>query len=281
MEEIKKNTQRHLPLSPVTFVQFIGDSSGSMITQGTVPQKGAEQFCQKWNLLSNKNMIFLSFISFDSDMNIIYNGDASKMTIDNINECKKSMIPFGQTRLYDTVIHGLTTQMDSIKKYLKELSYYEKKIITNTDISKVTIINTDGYDNMSHNSKKEMDNAIQTYKQFGGTILFAAANLNAEIEGQSSGLNRSNCLQVDSSNHENAKNAYNVLTDVSIRMSSSSSNHRITFTDLERNRSCSTKELNRINPSSSSSSLSVVNPILSSSNNSSLSLYPCPSLSGV
>ena len=230
--------EKSTPLAPINFIQFIGDKSGSMISQGNSPQIGAQKFLEKWQSISINNKVYLTFITFSNNMQINFNDNAKNLTPRKINDCKNAMKPNGSTRLYDTVIHALNQQLENVNKIYDKLSYYEKKIIDKDNIGKITIICTDGYDNMSIKNKIDMIKVIQKYKKNGGIILFAGANIDVIKEGESNGISSNNCLQIDPNNHTYTNNAYNILTEVSLRMSSSTSTDRLSFTQLERNSSC-------------------------------------------
>lgn len=105
----------------------------------------------------------------------------------------------------------------------------------------VFAILTDGKDNRSKHTRIEMKNVIENYqKEFGAKILFIAANMDAKSVGKDYGINKNSCLQMGS-DPKFSLNAMKSVTQASIRSYSNNTN-KPSFTSMEREKSCSSKE---------------------------------------
>ena len=106
----------------------------------------------------------------------------------------------------------------------------EAQLLEPTISSSFTLL-TDGEDNMSFGTAKQLFNAIKTHETlFNTTCFFAAANQDAMSAGDYYGFSRDNSLQIGN-NIEQARAAFQSCTNAAIR---SATQDNCAYTQAER-----------------------------------------------
>jgi len=174
---------------------YLSDRSGSMASMGNAPKKGLKQFIskQKENMGDKGIQCSFTLCAFD--------GSYEEKTFKNIQNCnitddelEDMLYPRGCTRLIDTGIEQLEKQNKRIENYINSLSPRVRKL--NPNIIKIFAIMTDGFDNVSKNPPRALNEVITKARENNTTCMFLAANQDAIGTGQSYGFSPMNSLNV-------------------------------------------------------------------------------------
>lgn len=237
---------RPAPAASYINAVFVGDRSGSMGTMGSVPQEGAADFLQKHKELAEKNPhseIHVTLVTFDDRSQVAYSGPAKNITHLDIRRAKECMIPRNTTRLIDTAIEELEKQSKAI--VLAQRRWHDTRArsriprevrrLAPTTASSFTLL-TDGEDNQSVFTCRDLNNAIKEHQDAHGTVcLFAAANQDAMSSGARYGFDRDRSLQIGYDVDE-ARAAFNSCNAAAVRSATQQSSG---YTVAEREASCS------------------------------------------
>ena len=158
---------------------------------------------------------------------IPYSGFIENITEKDIEKCCETMKPRNTTRLFDTVLEAIKSQ---------------KERIQSQKCTAVLSLFTDGEDNVSENTFKEMSKAIKEHRDRGVNCQFLAANQDSIKTGKTFGLSKGECITFSST----ANGSSNVMKSVSNAVgrfyTQDNSNEpeceREHFTECERNASC-------------------------------------------
>jgi hypothetical protein len=224
---------------------FVGDRSGSMASMGSVPQEGVADFLEKHKNLAEKNPdseIYVTVVTFDNYSQVAYSGQAKHITQKDIDRAKHYMFPRNTTRLIDTAIEELAKQAKAItstkrrwhnSKTRSRISR-EVRLLEPSMASSFTLL-TDGEDNESIYTSRDLNNAIKNQQNTHGTVcLFAAANQDAMNSGTLYGFDRDRSLQIGY-NEDEARAAFNSCSAAAVRSATQQSSG---YTQCEREASC-------------------------------------------
>ena len=182
---------------------FLGDCSYSMKSTNGGSQEGAVGYMQ--NQYDNaKKMTYvkgnaLQYVAFDNNVTQIFSGDASVITEEDYDNVYDKMKPVGGTALYDAVCRFLGEQMDRLDTLKNSLAKEVRALVNDNPrlIGASFAIMTDGKDNRSEKTDKDCKELIEKYKkQYGGVVLFIAANHDAEQYATILGIDKKNALQM-------------------------------------------------------------------------------------
>ena len=184
---------------------YVGDRSGSMATTRGGSQEGAVAYMQLQQASAEKLKPsageHLEFVSFDNKSIILYSNKATELTDKDLTNISEGMEPRSMTKLYDTIIETLTRQMERIDNKKLSLSKSVQETIKDYPwmIGTSCAITTDGIDNMSKNTISDCRNIIKKYKtEYGGSVMFIGANINAEHTASRMGIGKEFALQMGS-----------------------------------------------------------------------------------
>lgn len=200
ISKVKRNNSKERPQNN-TYIdaEFIGDRSGSMYSMGDAPKDGVRNFIEKNKKLyeDTGSKIHITIRCFDDVVEIPYSGFIENITEDDIEKCCETMVPRNTTRLFDTVLEAIDSQ---------------KERIHSQECTAVLSLFTDGDDNMSENTFKEMSKAIREHRDRGVNCQFLAANQDAIGTGRKYGFDERLSIQV-TPDRQHATQAFEACTD--------------------------------------------------------------------
>ena len=199
----------------ITHLGFVVDTSGSMSSiYHNLIEMGIENFIEEQKTISNKVLFYGS--TFSTTIQTLYNQVPLK-EITDLRDGFYSITPSGCTACYDAVI----SMLDNINT---QYSIGEEVVVC---------IITDGADNSSHYSKKQMIDKITKYKKRGWNIVIMGANnFDVETVGEDYSIGRDCSLNVGLTREETCQAFRSVSNSISrVRQGV---NQNITFTDVER-----------------------------------------------
>ena len=225
---VKRGEDGKRPLVPGLYSDtvFHGDNSGSMASMGRAPEDGGREFAKQYRDFSNANNdseTHLTFGVFSTDYVKVFSGDPGEMTEQDVDQCARAMRPTNSTCFYDTAVGQLKAQAVRVRQKYDELPRHIKRLVPKREFASVVFATlTDGQDNMSTLcGEEDLKVAFSEHKEeFGATILFLAANMNAQEVGSRYGLDYNNCLQMGSDQTYSA-GAFKAVTQVALREASS------------------------------------------------------------
>ncbi len=235
---------------------FHGDNSGSMASMGRAPEDGGRNFAKQYRDFGKANSgetkTHLTYGVFSTEYHQVFSDDPAKLTESQIDQCAHAMRPTASTKFYDTAIAQLNAQAARVRAEYASLAPAVRRLVPMNQFAAVVFATlTDGMDNQSVIcDEAALKRAFARHKQeFGATIMFIAANMNAEQIGQTYGLDGGDCLQMGSDQHY-SQAAFQAVTSACLRGCSGApppprSLRQSTFTGLERVTSCSATEANR------------------------------------
>ena len=221
LTNVKRNNDGSRPSVPphVVYASYCGDCSGSMQIMKNASATG----CYEWvkditsDCINNNQKGNISVTFFDTEtykrMENVSFKDVT-ITQEEANEWAK---PRGMTKLYDTATMA-------VKRLHKQVIDYRNKNTKNGIVPNVLglfALNTDGQDNKSTICNQIiLKKAIEDANNDGIVCFFLAANMNAELVGESFGFNAGQSLTMDA-NEKTADGAFRSCTSEMRRVTSS------------------------------------------------------------
>jgi len=169
-------------------IVFVGDRSGSMNSMGNAPWKGMQEWAndQAAEAIRKGDDTRVTIVAFD---------DQVKRCVDSVavdewenisdDDAKAWMNPRGTTRLFDTAIEELQ-------------SLGQRMRIRGPGCKGVFALFTDGVDNESTHSLKELNAAVRQAREASIECYFLAANQDAITSGVNYGFSADRCLTTGS-----------------------------------------------------------------------------------
>lgn len=256
LSKVKRNNSNVRPTSSYIDAEFIGDRSGSMYTMGDAPKEGVRNFITKNKQLYEEtgSKIHITIRCFDDVVEIPYSGFIENITEKDIEKCCETMKPRNTTRLFDTVLEAIKSQ---------------KERIQSQKCTAVLSLFTDGEDNVSENTFKEMSKAIKEHRDRGVNCQFLAANQDAIGTGRKYGFDERLSIQV-TPDREHATQAFEACTDNIMRCATEGDDTG--FSQLERIASATHDDRTRYTSSIDYDTLDNIQ------DNTSLTLAPTPTI---
>ena len=220
ISSVKRNNDgsRPDPLPQAVFAAFCGDCSGSMESI----KKASANGCYEWvkeltsSSINNNQDGNISVTFFDTEMYKRMENVQFKDVVLSQKEVNDWAKPRGMTKLYDSAT-------SSVKNLHKQVVKYREKHTKNGIVPNVVgifALNTDGEDNRSCLcNKNTLKSAIKEAREDGVKCFFLAANMNAEVVGESFGFNPRQSLTMDT-NEDNAGIAFRSCTSEMLRTAS-------------------------------------------------------------
>tara|TARA_B100001027_G_C16245335_1_gene321561 strand:- start:90 stop:1217 length:1128 start_codon:yes stop_codon:yes gene_type:complete len=207
MIQKRSNRLKKAGTSPVlSHLEIVADRSGSMQSMKNVPiQKLKELIKEQTELsLTMDNKIELSLTTFDNVSVTWYENKDVKELVDISDEKWKNMMnPPSTKRMIDTIYERAKAQSDYIKEYIRNLPLEVKKL--NPVIKSTLIVYTDGLDNISKRSSRELNVLLTELQDKGMTAIFLGANQDAIMNGVSMGFNENTTMTIGSSPEHTGK----------------------------------------------------------------------------
>lgn len=183
------------------FATFTGDRSGSMrdmvSREKNIPAEGLYEFItsQCKNALLNNQDSFISVTTFDEKNETVIDNTESKNINVSMANCTEWMQPRGSTKLYDTAIGCLNKQKKNANEFMESLPAHIRRL--NPKVVKIWALMTDGYDNASFSSSRDLRKTVELAREDGTICYFLAANMDAQEVGESFGFSADNSLTFD------------------------------------------------------------------------------------
>lgn len=219
----------------LSHVEIVADRSGSMETMKEVPiQKLKELIKDQANLSETTGgRIEVSLTTFDNVSETWVENDDVKNLVDiSDNRWNIMMKPRSTTRLIDTVYERSKAQDEYIKEYIKKMPTQIKNL--NPVIKRTLIVYTDGLDNSSKRSARELNVLITEMQEKGATAIFLGANQDAIVNGGMMGFNADTTMTMGS-DPQHAATAMSYVNNMCRAVSSDADGScRPSFTKLER-----------------------------------------------
>lgn len=215
---ISTTQRKKMESKSVNEIVFVGDRSGSMNSMGNAPWKGMQEWAndQAAEAIRKGDDTRVTIVAFD---------DQVKRCVDSVavdewenisdDDAKAWMNPRGTTRLFDTAIE----ELQSLGQRMKTRGPSCKGVFA---------LFTDGLDNQSKHSVKEMNVALRQAREASIECYFLAANQDAITSGVKYGFSADRCLTTGS-DQNSATQGFRALSATVQRGG--------TYTELERQQS--------------------------------------------
>tara|TARA_B110000444_G_C18779203_1_gene566554 strand:+ start:638 stop:1384 length:747 start_codon:yes stop_codon:yes gene_type:complete len=212
LSNVKRSEEKLRPTVPpqAVFASYCGDCSGSMENM----KKASATGCYEWvkditsDCINNSQEGNISVTFFDTNTYKRMENVDFKDVVISQKDADYWAKPRGMTKLYDTATMSVKTLHNQVLKYKEEHTKNGMVPI----VMGLFALNTDGLDNKSVICNRGvLKKAIEDAKKDGVVCFFLAANMNAEIVGESFGFNTEHSLSMDS-NECNADFAFRSCT---------------------------------------------------------------------
>lgn len=216
------------------YLTFVVDRSGSMMSCGVAVFEGIRSCIEKKAQFAEKQdmSLCLTIFTFDDTIERLeIPSDPTKLTKEHYQIIKDGVEPRGWTRLYDTIHQAAI--------YTTELQ--EKQGHSNSRGFMVII--TDGEDNQSDMTHKDLKKEIESHQKTGMEYIFIGANINARNTGSTLGISPDACMQF-SPDPELTQNAFSNL-GMALQRSIETDNKGFQFSQIERHTSCTATDRKR------------------------------------
>ena len=234
MRSVKRTNSKRPPVKPYAVINYIlVDRSGSMATfnNNHVIMNFKLLNDTQENAIKNDIPTYVSFISFDNEEEThLSNVDIRKIKIPSKSILEGYLSPRGTTKFFDTVIKALS----DIEKIKTQILKSFPKEIQRLNPNIVTILNctTDGLDNASSYTEKDLKEKMIEYRKKKGESLFLTANIDAVELGKKYGFHEDTCLTMNNSDEKAIQFAFDCVQQTSRAMSDGSAPPA--FTPLQR-----------------------------------------------
>ena len=237
-------------LPHVIFNTIVVDRSLSMSSYGIEIKKQILRYINEIRKLSDtiKKPIFLSLTTFNNDATTYIDNDKTsnlEKHINYLNENVEWFFPQGSTRLIDTLIDALKHQERDIDNYYTNLSKDVQKIFNRSDIKKIITVITDGIDNKSYNSSRDLNSEMKQFYKTNGLGFFIGANQDAIKTGIEFGFSKDTSITIGN-NSISLKNVVDATIPLLKEYSVNNVLHRqISYTSLQRMKSVSSMNVTK------------------------------------
>jgi len=216
------------------YLTFVVDRSGSMMSCGVAVFEGIRSCIEKKVQFSEKQdmSICLTIFTFDDTIERLdIPSDPAKLTKEHYQIIKDGVEPRGWTRLYDAIHQAAiyTTELQEKQGHQTSLGFM--------------VILTDGDDNQSDMTHKDLKKEIESHQKTGMEYIFIGANINARNTGSALGISPNACIQF-SPNPQLTQTAFSNL-GMAIQRSIETDEGEFQFSQLERQTSCTTSDRKR------------------------------------
>ena len=205
LNHVKRDEDATRPPAPplASFTGFTGDRSGSMSSMGGKQKEMTHKMIQAVQADAKKSGIptFFDLVTFDDKAEVhLDNANLTRTKLPSTEQIAEYMEPRGCTRYIDTALERLAAQNRAVKKYRAALPRRVRDL--NPVIAQSYSFLTDGADNESKWSARELSSAMRSYREAGGKGIFLAANMDAVTVGGQFGFAPETSLTISSNNQE-------------------------------------------------------------------------------
>jgi len=205
INHVKRNEEPTRPPAPplASFTGFTGDRSGSMSSMGGKQKEMTHKMIQEVQADAKKSGVptFFDLVTFDDQAEVhMDNANLNHTKLPSAEQISECMEPRGCTRYIDTALERIAAQNRAVKVYRAALPRRVRDL--NPVIAQSYSFLTDGDDNESKWSARELSSAMRSYREAGGKGIFLAANMDAVSVGGQFGFAPETSLTISSHNQE-------------------------------------------------------------------------------
>ena len=180
-------------------MEYLVDRSGSMSSYGSGVVSQSNQLIGEQMEQARKSGIPTQFTltTFDDVSEQPFSsGDLGSAQLPSLTELNHWLKPRNCTRLIDTAMESIESLMEKTKKFKKKMS---KGVVGLLDINSVVMVFalfTDGHDNASEFSSRDLNRKMKLFEKKGGVGMFLASNQDAVHTGSNFGFSADRSLSV-------------------------------------------------------------------------------------
>jgi len=175
---------------------------------------------------------FFDFVTFDDLPEVhLDNVEINTAELPSAEEVSHYMDPRGCTRFIDTALERLAAQNRAVKKFRESLPVKVRDL--DPVIAQSYSFLTDGQDNESKWSRRELKVAMSSYREAGGKGIFLAANMDAVSVGGQFGFDPETSLTISAHDQEAIGSGLRSATQC-LRQVSQGASESIRFTGIQR-----------------------------------------------
>ena len=235
LRHVKRDKDASRPPAPplASFTGFTGDRSGSMSSMGGKQMEMTHKMIQEVKTDAKKSGVptFFDFVTFDDKAEVhLDNANLNRTKLPSEEQIGECMKPRGCTRYIDTALERIAAQNRAVKEFRDALPRRVRDL--NPVIARSYSFLTDGVDNNSKWSARELSSAMRNYRESGGKGIFLAANMDAVSVGGHFGFAPETSLTISSNNQEAIGTGLRSVTQCLRQVSAGASD--IGFTPLQR-----------------------------------------------
>ena len=236
LQHVKRSEDTKRPPAPplASFTGFTGDRSGSMSSMGGKQKEMTHKMIQQVQEDAKKSGVptFFDFVTFDDTAEVhLNNVELNHAKLPSPEKIGNCMDPRGCTRYIDTALERLAAQNHAVTKYRDSLPRRVRAL--NPVIAQSYSFLTDGQDNSSNWTAKELFSAMRLYRKKGGKGIFLAANMDAVSVGGQFGFAPETSLTISAHDHEAIGSGLRSATQC-LRQVSQGASESIAFTGVQR-----------------------------------------------
>ena len=178
---------------------FAVDRSGSMQSYGSAVVEQTNQLINEQKIFAVESGIptFMTLTTFDD----VAEDRMSKVNLNTkdtptLGELTSWLSPRNCTRLLDTAVECLDSLLDFRRKYVRKFSREIQGLIANDSVRMIFALFTDGFDNASDWTARDLSRKMKEFDTHGGVAMFLAANQDAIHTGGTFGFSKDRSLTV-------------------------------------------------------------------------------------
>jgi len=178
---------------------FAADRSGSMQSYGSAVVEQTNKLINEQKAFAVESGIptFMTLTTFDD----VAEDRMSKVNLNTkdtptMRDLANWLSPRNCTRLLDTAIECVDSLLDFRTKYVRKFSREIQGLITNDSVRMIFALFTDGFDNASDWTARDLSRKMKDFDTHGGVAMFLAANQDAIHTGGTFGFSKDRSLTV-------------------------------------------------------------------------------------
>lgn len=202
LQHVKRTTDGKRPAAPpqVAFMDYVVDRSGSMSSYG------------RWGAATPSNKLIgeqmeqarksgiptqFTLTTFDDVSEQPFTcSDLGTAQLPNLAELNDWMKPRNCTRLIDTAMASIDSLMEKANRFRAKANKEVASLLDTNSLVMVFALFTDGYDNASKFSSRDLNRKMKVFEKEGGVGMFLAANQDAVHTGSNFGFSVDRSLTV-------------------------------------------------------------------------------------
>ena len=200
-QHVKRTIDCKRPPAPpqIVFMEYLVDRSGSMSSYGTGVDLQSNQLILEQQEQARKTGILTHFTltTFDDVSEQPFSSmDLGSAILPGLVELNHWMKPRNCTRLIDTAIESIDILMEKTKKFINNVPKAVVGLLDMNSLVMVFALFTDGHDNASEFSSRDLNRKMKLFEKKGGVGMFLASNQDAVHTGSNFGFSADRSLSV-------------------------------------------------------------------------------------